>query len=121
MVPRADFLAAVCHAKAVKDDVECKASVIVVMEKQLSRVQDQLKRALTGLVPRSELLTARARCEFLEAMAAKAAAEHGKAMGDANERLMESLAAHDNLLKSMQVTKIAQSLALNTRRGSVPK
>jgi hypothetical protein len=104
MVPRADLVAAVCHANVVMDDVDSKASVIIAMELQLSRIQDQLNSALTELVPRSDLTAAKSRCEILQALAAKAAAEHGKALGEVNDRLTESLAAHDELLKSMQVT-----------------
>jgi hypothetical protein len=103
MVPRADHLAALSLAKAVKDDVDSKASIIVIMEQQLSRVQDQLKSALADLVPRSEFTAARSKCKFLEALAIKAAADHSKAVHEINERLMESLAANDDLLKSMQV------------------
>ncbi len=103
MVPRADYLTAMAEAKTAREDADSRASDIAALEQQVRRAKDQLKSALGDMVPRSDLQAAKARCELLEAQAAKIAGEHSKELEEVNERLRELHSANEKLHKTMQV------------------
>ncbi len=109
MVPRADYLAAAAETKVAREDVDSKASDIAALEQQVLRAKDQLKSALGDMVPRSELQAAKARCEHLEAQAARAAEEHSKRLDEVDGRLRELQAANEKLNKTVQVDQLLRA------------
>ena len=103
MVPRPDYLNAMAEAKTAREDVDSKTSEISTLEQQVRRAKDQLKSALGDMVQRSELQAAKAKCELLDAHAAKIAGEHSKELDEVNDRLRELHSTNEKLHKTLQV------------------
>jgi hypothetical protein len=117
LVPRTDLLAALAEARAGRDAAAAHAADTSALEEQLARTQRQLRAAqadaaaqmqatLSDMVPRSELVAARARAEEAEEWLR----EHEERQREATEALKERLAAlqrdNDQLTTKVQVRDV---------------